>query len=85
MCSAGRGRGSASTVCSGGTPPAVLHSVLGHQFKKDMDLETNHEKSPDYGQRVVTPSTRGQAEKFGVVPPGEKKALRETLLQLFNI
>ena len=47
----GQGGDSAPLLCSGETPPAVLHSALGSQYRKNMDGLVG--ASPEKGMRLI--------------------------------
>ncbi|KAK4827360.1 hypothetical protein QYF61_017285 [Mycteria americana] len=69
------GGDSAPLLCSGETPPAVLRPALEPSAQQGHGAvgagpEEGHENDP----RAGAPLLRGQAERVGVVQPGEEKA-----------
>ena len=71
-----KGGDSAPLVCSGETPPRVLHPALEPSAQEGQGtVGMGLEEGSNNDQRGGAPLLRGQAEKDGVVQPGEEKGL----------
>lgn len=68
--------GSASLLCSGDTPPVVLHLALGHlEQERHQPLITSPEKGHKDNERNGSLFLEGKAGIMRIVQPGERKAL----------
>ena len=69
------GGDSAPLLCSGETPPGVLHPALESSAQeRHGPVGAGPEEGHKNDQRDGTALLRGKAERVGVVQPGEEKA-----------